>query len=108
MGRPHYGSSQVFEFDDLVLAHIRSIVFSKFNHQESFGLTWISDGQQRSVWLHPSTDVVFEFDEPTTPELDHEWLSEMRARQEHGSACDRRRTARGEGDPQEYIAACRP
>ncbi|MGO3226096.1 MAG: DUF7882 family protein [Agrococcus casei] len=79
MGRLHYGSSQVFEFDDLVLAHIRSIVFSKFNHQESFGLTWISDGQQRSVWLHPSTDVVFEFDEPTTPELDHEWLSEMRA-----------------------------
>ena len=79
MGRLCYGRSQVFEFDDTVLAHLRSIVFSKFNHQESFGLTWVTDGQQRSIWLHPSTYLMFEFDEPATPALDHELLEQMRA-----------------------------
>lgn len=79
MGYLRYGNNESFEFDDRVLAHLRSIIFSKFSHQESFGLTWISKGQQRSIWLHPATDVVFEFDHATTPELNREWLEQLRS-----------------------------
>jgi len=77
MGYLHYGSGHRFEFDDHLLAHLRSVILSKLLLQESFVFTWVDFGEQRSIWLHPSLPLQFEFDRQTTPELDREWLEHL-------------------------------
>ena len=60
MGCMHTGPQQVFLFDDRVLAHLRSVIFSKLGLQESFVFTWNDSGAQRSIWMHPAMGLQFE------------------------------------------------
>jgi len=77
MGYLHYGSGNRFEFDDRLLAHLRTVILGKFVLQESLVLTWVDFGQQRSIWLHPAFPLQFEFDHEAAPELNPEWLERM-------------------------------
>ena len=77
MGCLHYGNGHRFEFDDRLLAHLRTVILGKFVLQESLTFTWIDFGQQRTIWLHPSLPVQFEFEQKTVPELDPEWIDRL-------------------------------
>jgi len=70
-----YGSSEhPIEIDDVTLAHLKVVIATKLRRKESFTLSWRhDDGQPRgrtTVWLHPSIQLRFEFDEPDPPQLD--------------------------------------
>ena len=77
MGYLHYGNGDRFEFDDRLLAHLRTVILGKFVLQESLAFSWVDFGQQRSIWLHPSFPLQFEFDHESTPELNPEWLERL-------------------------------
>lgn len=77
MGYLHYGNGDRFEFDDGLLAHLRTVILGKLVLGESFVFTWIDLGQQRSIWLHPSFPLQFEFTGRNTPELDPERLEHL-------------------------------
>ncbi|PRI12629.1 hypothetical protein [Leucobacter massiliensis] len=79
MGTLHYDSSHRFQFDDRTLAHLRAVIVSKLGHQESLLFTWTSKDTQRSIWLHPTIPVQFEFDEGEVPPLNRAWLEELTA-----------------------------
>jgi len=75
----HYGDSAIFQFNDRLLTHLRTIILAKFALQESLALTWHDSDQQRTVWLHPSIPLHFEFSGSETPELNHAWLEQLMA-----------------------------
>lgn len=77
MGLLHYDNVASFEFDDRVLTHLRTVIFSKLNLQESLVLTWVHEGRQRSIWLHPSVPLQFEFDDVVTPEINPAWIEQL-------------------------------
>jgi len=77
MGYLHYGGGYRFEFDDRLLAHLRTVILNKFTLQESLTLTWVDFGEQRSIWLHPTFPLQFEFDRETTPDLNPEWIERL-------------------------------
>lgn len=77
MGYLHYGTNHIYQFCDLTLAHLRTVISSKLLQQESFMLSWSDEGQQFTLWLHPAGQLVFEFDKPFSEELDRAWLEQM-------------------------------
>lgn len=79
MGYLHYGESHAFAFDDRTLTHLRTVILGKLNLQESLVLTWLDEGRQRSVWLHPTIPLQFEFEQDVTPELNPEWVEQLRS-----------------------------
>ena len=75
MGVLFYGSAEhPIEIDDVALAHLKVVIATKLRRNESFTLSWQhDDGQPRgrsTIWLHPSIQLRFEFDDPNPPELD--------------------------------------
>lgn len=79
MGHLHYAGSASFAFEDRLLTHLRSVILAKLNLQESLVFTWSDEGRQRSIWLHPSIPVHFEFDDEVTPDLNTEWVEQLLA-----------------------------
>lgn len=77
MGYLHYSGMESFAFDDRLLTHLRTVILGKLNLQESLVLTWTRDGQQHSIWLHPTVPIHFEFDSEATPELNPQWIEQM-------------------------------
>lgn len=77
MGQLHYGGLETFTFSDRELTHLRTVILGKLNLQESLVFTWISEGKQHSVWLHPSVPIHFEYDEEVTPELNPAWIEQL-------------------------------
>ena len=75
MSTLYYGSSEhAIEIEDYALAHLKVVIATKLRRNESFTLSWRHDGDQplgrSTIWLHPSIQLRFEFDEPTPPPLD--------------------------------------
>lgn len=79
MGYLYYTPQQVFRFDDNLLTHLRTVIISKFLQQESFIFTWSDEGLQRSIWLHPTMPVSFEFEANDVPPINQEWINELLA-----------------------------
>lgn len=77
MGHLHYANLDSFEFDDSFLTHLRTVTLAKFALQESFAFTWIAEERQRTIWLHPSVPLLFEFSESRTTDLNHEWVEHL-------------------------------
>lgn len=77
MGKLHYGHGQTFAFDDRTLAHLRSVIVVKLTLQESVVFTWDDAGQRRTIWLHPSIPVTFEFDSTDNQDINHRWLEQL-------------------------------
>ncbi|MBK0418599.1 hypothetical protein JD276_06070 [Leucobacter sp. CSA1] len=74
MGYLRYGQHQPFQFDDRTLTHLRVVITGKFVLQESFVFTWTDEGLQRSIWMHPSHTLTFEFESAETPPVNREWI----------------------------------
>lgn len=77
MGYFHYGPLCRVEFDDRMLAHLRTVTIGKFALQESFAFTWTEAGAQRSVWMHPSMHLMFEFDSDEISAIDPAWIEKL-------------------------------
>lgn len=75
MGQLVYGAGLSYDFEDRVLAHLRAVIVSKLLLQESFLLSWETNGRQQSLWMNPAVAAAFHFDESPTPPLNHDWLN---------------------------------
>lgn len=80
MGRLLYGSPpSAHRFDDRVLAHLQTVITSRFRRGEGFLLTIDDDVDARrtELWLHPTIPVRYEYDEPGQVELNPLWLRDL-------------------------------
>ncbi|MGH1549571.1 ATP-dependent DNA ligase [Leifsonia poae] len=70
-----------FDMDDRTLAHLHVVIINKLRHGESFALSWRDTrsvgGGRTSVWISPTSDLVFHYDGSRTPALNREWLSRL-------------------------------
>jgi len=83
MGQLIYGSSDVYEFDDRVLAHVQVVVGRKLRRHETFYLSWVKPVESGSgrvtVWISPHIPLQFHFVGGRPPRLNDTWLREMLA-----------------------------
>lgn len=79
MGFLHYTRHQVFQFDDYLLTHLRTVIVSKLLQQESFLFTWSNGGIQQSIWIHPMLSLSFEFEHDDVPAINREWVADLLA-----------------------------
>ena len=79
MGFLHYGETRSFAFSDRELSHLRTVILGKLNLQESLVFTWLDEGSQHSIWLHPTIPLHFEFETQVAPELNPLWTEQLLA-----------------------------
>jgi len=83
MGQLIYASSDVYEFEDRVLAHVQAVVGRKLRRQETFYLSWVKPVESGSgrvtVWISPHIPLQFHFVGGRPPRLNDLWLREMLA-----------------------------
>lgn len=81
MGHLTYGALQrMIVVEDRLLAHIEVVVLSRLRRNNAFAMRWTQTGEQggrRTIWIHQSTDLYFEYDEAQQPELDRELLDQL-------------------------------
>jgi hypothetical protein len=69
--------------DDRLLAHLKVVIVAKLRRGEPFLLSWTlgaAEGSGRkSLWMHPSIPLQFEFDGSRRPTLNRAWLDELMA-----------------------------
>lgn len=79
MGHLNYGGTQEFEFEDRTLAHLKAAITMKLRRQESFLMSWTNSsrrgGGRVSIWLSPSTPLVFHFAGSRAPSLNKDWIA---------------------------------
>ncbi|MBO9627078.1 MAG: hypothetical protein J7484_11980 [Microbacterium sp.] len=78
MGQLIYGGNRVIELDDEVLAHLRSVTFTKLRRNESFALTVPGPGGGcEALWIHAAIPLRFMIDERAS--LNRPFLVDMMA-----------------------------
>jgi hypothetical protein len=82
MGKLYYGAARYeVEFDDRVLAHLQLVMTGKLRRSEGFMLSWATPagrGSGRSmVWIHPHTDLHFQFAGNGRPTVNRDWLERL-------------------------------
>ncbi|MDN4613754.1 ATP-dependent DNA ligase [Leifsonia sp. F6_8S_P_1B] len=80
MGYFAYDGREV-EFDDRTLAHLHVVIINKLRSGQSFAFSWKdpadSGGGRTSVWLHPTSNVMFHFSGSRAPVLNRGWLARL-------------------------------
>lgn len=78
MGTLTYDSKLTVSFDDRVLAHLQSVIWSKLRRGECFAFTWAeSSGSafgRTSIWLAPHIPIAFEYFGGRAPRLNAAWV----------------------------------
>ncbi len=82
MGKLYYGAARYeVEFEDRVLAHLQLVMTGKLRRSEAFLLSWAISPERGSgrsmVWIHPTTDLHFEFAGSGRPSVNREWLERL-------------------------------
>ena len=82
MGTLIYDSTDGYDFDDMVLAHLQSVITAKLRRKEAFLLTWMDrtsspSGTLRSIWLTEHLSVQFVFSGPSLPRVNRDWVAVM-------------------------------
>lgn len=83
MGKLTYGAIQrEIVIDDKLLAHIEVVVLSRLRRNNAFALRWTEnveggDDVRRTIWVHPNSDLYFEYETPEHGELDREVLDKL-------------------------------
>jgi hypothetical protein len=82
MGKLYYGAARYeVEFEDRVLAHLQLVMTGKLRRSEAFLLSWttpVERGSGRSaIWIHPTTDLHFQFSGNSRPAVNREWLERL-------------------------------
>ncbi|KTR85780.1 hypothetical protein [Leucobacter chromiiresistens] len=82
MGFLIHGGNE-YEFEDRLLAHLKTVIGQKLKKQECFFLSWTKTPEQGSgrvsVWLSPYTTVAFRFSGSRPPELNVAWVKVLAA-----------------------------
>ncbi|WP_024357574.1 hypothetical protein [Leucobacter chironomi] len=72
-----------YEFEDRVLAHLKTVIGQKLRKQECFFLSWTkspeSGSGRVSVWLSPHIAIAFKFSGSRPPQLNPNWLKALTA-----------------------------
>lgn len=67
--------------DDHTLAHLEAVTLSRLRRQNAFAIRWVEAGRsglaRRTIWLHDSADLYFEYDGAVPVELDRDLLDRM-------------------------------
>jgi hypothetical protein len=79
MGTLLYGTTGTqFVIDDRALAHLQVVITSKLRRGESLVFTWIETTKggsgRSSVWMSPSSEIVFGYFGNRSPTLNREWI----------------------------------
>jgi hypothetical protein len=82
MGKLYYGAARFeVEFEDRVLAHLQLVMTGKLRRSEPFMLSWstpVERGSGRSmIWIHPTTDLHFQFAGSGRPAVNRDWLERL-------------------------------
>lgn len=81
MGYLAYAGLAEYEFEDRALAHLKVAIGLKLRRQESFFISWsvpADEGSGRfSIWVSPSTPLVFRFAGSRAPELNRVWIDAL-------------------------------
>jgi hypothetical protein len=82
MGTLLYGSpSTEISFDDRALAHLQIVITAKLRRRESFVFSWndgVSIGGGRtSIWLDPSSTLLYRFFGSRAPSINRDWITEL-------------------------------
>jgi hypothetical protein len=77
MGQLVYDLDRAAEFDDRTLAHLQVIIVNKLRRQESFPFTWSDERRTVTIWISPSTPLVFIFNGNRRPRLNRAWLEDL-------------------------------
>ena len=75
MGQLLYGtSSEAFELDDRILAHVEIVTLAKLRRREPFAIQLeMPDGGRATLWVGPDSQVQFRFG-PGDHEINRSWL----------------------------------
>jgi hypothetical protein len=83
MGQLRYGSNlDPIILDDRLLWHLKVVIVSKLRRQEPFSFSWTnksgSSGAERSsIWLHPASDLRFDWSTRNEGSLNKAWLEAL-------------------------------
>ena len=81
MGSIRYGTHELLDIDDRVLAHVKAAVLAKLRRDESFSFSWVRpperDGGRETVWIHPAIPFVFVFDSSAQEPLNRAWVEAL-------------------------------
>ncbi|MHC2998539.1 DUF7882 family protein [Microbacterium sp. HJ5] len=81
MGKLMYENTVTAEFEDRALMHLQAVISTKLRRQEAFPLTWKDDPRvshgRTTVWIHPSSQLVFKYHGRRTPSMNERWLEAL-------------------------------
>ncbi len=82
MGKLFYdGRGEPLEIDDRTMLHLQAVIVAKLRRNEHFAFTWDPglDGHfaRLSIWVNPSTALVFGFDSTEQGPLNREWIEAL-------------------------------
>ena len=82
MGKFIYGTPSIaVDFEDRVLAHLKSFILSKVRRGESFTFSWeysaAAGSGHSSIWIHPTIPLQFDFLGSKEPQLNRAWVEEL-------------------------------
>ncbi|CAN5128975.1 hypothetical protein BH11ACT2_BH11ACT2_15820 [soil metagenome] len=82
MGTLLYGNAGIsVEFADRALWHLQIVITAKLRRGESFLFSWadsVEVGSGRStIWLDPSSTILYRFLGSRTPAVNREWIAEL-------------------------------
>lgn len=79
MGRFVYEGGQKREIEDRALAHLQTVMMSKLRRGERFAFSWHEDattgGGRITVWVHPSSNLIFRYTRSAPREMNRRWLA---------------------------------
>lgn len=82
MGYLVHGGNE-YQFEDRLLAHLKTVIGQKLVKQESFFLTWTKSADEGSgrlsLWLSPYVHIAFRFSGSRAAELNVKWLKVLAA-----------------------------
>lgn len=81
MGTLTYNTTSRVDFDDRLLAHLRSVIGMKLRRGEPFYLSWkddqaVGDGST-TIWLHPAIPLTFKFHGGKEIPLNTRWIEQL-------------------------------
>lgn len=90
MGTLVYGNpGHTVDFDDRALQHLQIVITAKLRRRESFIFSWLEpdgDGGGRgSIWLDPTSVILYRFSDHDIPVLNREWIDLLTASADSGS-----------------------
>ncbi|MFS0852561.1 ATP-dependent DNA ligase [Microbacterium sp. 179-I 3D4 NHS] len=81
MGRLTYEGGPKVEIEDRALTHLQLVMTAKLRRGEPFPFSWREDasvgGGRTTVWIHPSSSLVFKYFGSRPPRLNHAWMRDL-------------------------------